>query len=457
MDCSSVESEARFLAYVEGLASVIGHADRNGPLRDYCTGLLLPAERKSVEPMAAMTAPARTSAQHQSMLHFVGKAPWSEERLLAKVRDLVLPAIEAHGPIRAWIVDDTAFPKKGKHSVGVTRQYCGQLGKQDNCQVAVTLSIANDWASLPVAYRLYMPEVWAGDAERRAKAGVPEDLVFKTKPQIALQQIRDAKAAGVRAGILLADAGYGADTTFRDELTALGIPYVLGVQGTLSIWPPGQAPMPAKAWSGRGRPTKNLKRDANHKPQSAKTFAFSLDPEAWQTITWREGTNTQLSSRFARVRVRPAHRDTLRAEPRSVEWLIIEWPEGEEEPSKYWLSTLPETIGFESLVDHAKLRWRIERDYQELKQEIGLSHYEGRGWRGFHHHAALCIAAYGFLISERETIPPSGPRFDLRCPSAAISENRRPRGAANMDSATRGGVNSNGPTEIEHRPGAVTG
>jgi SRSO17 transposase len=154
-----------------------------------------------------------------------------------------------------------------------------------------------------------------------------------------------------------------------------------------------------------GQP-KNLKRDTDHKPQSARTFAFSLDPEAGRTITWREGTNTQLSSRFARVRVRPAHRDTLRAEPRSVEWVIIEWPEGEEEPSKYWLSTLPETIGFESLVDHAKLRWRIERDCQELKQEIGLSHDEGRGWRGFHHHAALCIAAYGFLICERETIPP---------------------------------------------------
>jgi SRSO17 transposase len=196
--------------------------------------------------MAAMTAPARTSAQHQSMLHFVAKAPWSEERLLAKVRDLVLPTIEAHGPIRALSVDDTAFPKKEKHSVGVTRQARGQLGKQDNCEVAVTLSIANDWASLPVAYRLYMPEVWASDAERRAKPGVPEDLVFKTKPQIALQQIRHAKAARVGAGILLADAGYGADTSFRDELTALGIPYVLGVQGTISIGRPVRRQCPPR-------------------------------------------------------------------------------------------------------------------------------------------------------------------------------------------------------------------
>jgi SRSO17 transposase len=457
MDHASLESEARFQAYVEGLASVIGHADRKGPLRDYCTGLLLPAERKSVEPMAAMTAPERTSAQHQSMLHFVGKAPWSDVKLLAKVRDLVLPTIEGHGPIRAWIVDDTAFPKKGKHSVGVTRQYCGQLGKQDNCQVAVTLSIANDWASLPVAYRLYLPEVWAGDVERRAKAGVPEDVVFQTKPQIALQQIQDAQAAGVSPGVLLADAGYGVDTAFRDELTALGIAYVVGVQGTLSIWPPGQGPLPAKAWSGRGRPTKNLRRDEDHQPVSAKAFAVSLGPDTWETIAWREGTNTTLRSRFARVRVRPAHRDMWRAEPRDVEWLIIEWPEGEEQPSKYWLSTLPDTITFESLLDYAKLRWRIERDYQDLKQDIGLSHYEGRGWRGFHHHAALCIAAYGFLISERETIPPSGPRCNRRRPPASVPESRRPRGGANLDSTPCRRLDPDSATTIEPRPGAVSG
>src|SRR5271155_4847764 len=184
------DSESRFSGYVEGLVSVIGHADRAGPLHDYCSGLMLPCERKSVEPMAAITAPERTAAQHQSLLHFVGQGGWSDDRVLCKVREMVLPEIERHGPIEAWIIDDTAFPKKGKHSVGVGRQYCGQLGKQENCQAAVSLSIANHHASLPVSYRLYLPEDWAGDAARRRKAGVPEEIAFKTKPEIALEQIR---------------------------------------------------------------------------------------------------------------------------------------------------------------------------------------------------------------------------------------------------------------------------
>src|SRR5215208_6344044 len=241
--------EARFAAYVEHLASVLGHADRAAPFRSYCTGLLLPGARKSVEPMAARVEPGRVQAAHQSLHHFVAKADWSDEALLAVVRTEVLPQIERHGPIRAWIVDDTSLPKKGRHSVGVARQYCGQRGKQDNCQVAVTLSLATVQASLLVAYR-------------------------------------------------------------------------------------------------------------------------------------------------------------LRHEPRPKEWFLVEWPDGEREPTKYWLSSLAPDTALTDLVNAAKLRWRIERDYQELKQEIGLRHYEGRGWRGFHHHAALCIAAYGFLVSERGRIPP---------------------------------------------------
>src|SRR5215207_5873441 len=183
-------SESRFAEYVEGIVSVIGHADRARPLRDYCTGLMLPCERKSVEPMAAVTAPGRTAAQHQSLLHFVGEGRWSDERVLAKVREMVLPEIERHGPIEAWIIDDTGLPKKGRHSVGVARQYCGQLGKEDNCQVAVSLSLANHAASLPVAYRLYLPKDWAENQSRRHKAGVPEEVSFKTKPEIALEHIR---------------------------------------------------------------------------------------------------------------------------------------------------------------------------------------------------------------------------------------------------------------------------
>jgi SRSO17 transposase len=418
-------SDGRFSSYVESLASVIGHADRVNPLRDYCTGLMMPCARKSVEPMAAVTAPARTAAQHQSLLHFVGQASWSDEKVLAKVCETVLPAIERNGPIEAWIIDDTGFPKKGKHSVGVARQYCGQLGKQDNCQAAVSLSIANRHASLPVRYRLYLPQEWATDAARRRKAHVPEEIVFKTKPEIALEQLRWACAAGLPRAVVLLDAGYGNHTNLRTEIGALGLSYVAGILSNTSVWAPGTKPLPPKRWSGHGRRPTRM-RYGKHKPVSVKQLAFGLPQRAWRTIGWREGSRERLTSRFACLRVRAARGAKLRTE----EWLLIEWPKGEKEPTKYWLSTLPQDISFERLVDLAKLRWRIERDYQELKQELGLGHFEGRGWRGFHHHATLCIAAYGFLISERETIPPSAPRAAARLARLELPADYRPRGAA---------------------------
>jgi SRSO17 transposase len=431
MDLRAVgDSESRFSAYVEGLVSVIGHADRASPLRDYCLGLMLPCARKSVEPMAAVTAPGRTAAQHQSLLHFVGEGGWSDEKVLAKVRELVLPAIERAGPIEAWIIDDTGFPKQGRHSVGVARQYCGQLGKQDNCQVAVSLSLANRHASLPAAYRLYLPQDWAEDRERRRKAHVPEEIEFATKPEIALEQLRWACAAGLPRGVALFDAGYGNNSAFRSEVTALGLTYVAGIVPTTTVWAPGTAPLPPKRWSGRGRRPTRLRRDAKHRPVAVKELALSLSRRAWRTIKWREGSAEPLVSRFACLRIRIAHHDEQRHEPHAPEWLLIEWPKGEAEPTKYWLSTLPDTIAFDHLVDIAKLRWRIERDYQELKQEVGLGHFEGRGWRGFHHHATLCIAAYGFLISERETIPPCGASSARLFEELTVPDGYRPRGAA---------------------------
>ena len=339
--------------------------------------------------------------------------------------------IEKHGPVEAWIVDDTGFPKKGKHSVGVARQYCGQLGKQDNCQNAVSLSIANHHASLPIGYRMYLPEEWANDEVRRKKAGVPADVTFQTKPEIALELLKQACSADVPRGMVLADAGYGSDTRFRDEVTALGFQYVMGIGPGATAWAPGTAPLPPKQWTGKGRPPTRLRRDAEHQPVAVKALALSLPEDAWQTIIWREGTDDWLKSRFARLRVRAAHRDYRLDEPRPEEWLLIEWPEDEAEPAKYWFSTMAAGIAFGELVDATKLRWRIERDYRELKQEVGLGHFEGRSWRGFHHHATLCIAAYGFLISERETIPPSGPAFAARLKKPAISRGYRPRGATN--------------------------
>jgi SRSO17 transposase len=446
---SSEGSEARFAGYVEALGVVLGHADRQQPMHDYCLGLLMPIDRKSVEPMAAVTAPGQVAAKHQSLLHFVGNAPWSDAAMLGKVAELVLPAIERSGPVEAWIIDDTGFPKKGRHSVGVTRQYCGQLGKQDNCQVAVSLSLANHDASLPIAYRLYLPEDWSKDQARRDKARVPETIAFQTKPEIAIEQIKAARTAGLPQGVVLMDAGYGNDTGLRTDITALGLCYVAGIGPNTSVWPPGEAPVPPQSRTGRGRPQTRLQRGP-HQPISVKTLALSLPPEAWQTITWREGTADWLSSRFARRRVRPAHRDNLLSEVRAEEWLLIEWPEDETEPTKYWFSTLPEDAAFDRLVDLTKLRWRIERDYQELKQELGLGDYEGRGWRGFHHHATLCIAAYGFLIAERGAIPPSGPRFSSQLSGSAIPEGYRPRGAADPTRTAHPQLDRNNP-KAPHR------
>jgi SRSO17 transposase len=415
------DSESRFDAYVEGLVSVIGHADRAKPLRDYCTGLMLPCERKSVEPMAAVTAPARVSAQHQSLLHFIGEGGWSDEKVLAKVREMVLPGMERHEPIKVWIIDDTGFPKQGKHSVGVASQYCGQLGRKGNCQVAVSLSIANHQASLPVAYRLYLPHDWAADSRRRRKAGVPVEIGFKTKQEIALEQLRWACEAGLPRGVVLMDLDYGRSVKLRTNVTVLGSAYVAAIQPGTLVWKPGTKPRP-------GHEAPKLGRRGEPNLISVKEVALGLPAEAWHTVQWREGTAEWLSSRFARVRVRVGHRYATKDDPE--EWLLVEWPENEKGPIKYWLSTLPEDISFRDLVDFAKLRWRIERDYEELKQEVGLGHYEGRGWRGFHHHATVCIAAYGFLISERETIPPSGPCSAPWLSAPAIPDSYRPRGSA---------------------------
>jgi len=378
--------------------------------------------------MAARMEPGRVQAAHQSLHHFVAKADWSDEVVLTAVRHRVVPTIERLGAIRAWIVDDTGFPKKGTHSVGVARQYCGQLGKQDNCQVAVSLSMANEHASLPNAYRLYLPEAWAKDTVRRRKAGVPDDITFQTKPRIALEQIRLALQAGVAPATVLADAGYGIDTDFRDGVTALGLSYVVGIQSSTSLWAPGTAPLPPKRWRGIGRPPSLIRRDDKHKPVSAKQMALALPKRSWRRVTWREGTNAGLTSCFAAARVRPAHR-LQSHQPETRGMVFDRMPLRRSRADQIRLATLPAEMSLRELVYMAKLRWRIERDYQELKQELGLGHYEGRGRRGFHHHATLAIAAYGFLISERSAIPPSAERQASIFQTPRLSPGYRPRGS----------------------------
>ena len=379
--------------------------------------------------MAARLAPDNVRRMHQSLHHVVADAPWSDESVLAQVRSYAFTAMRQKGPVQAWIVDDTGFPKKGRHSVGVGRQYCGQVGKQENCRVAVSLSVSTNQASLPIAWRLYLPQEWADDQTRRRQAGVPEEIRFETKPAIAIQQIRAAVEQGVPRAPVLADAAYGTDTQFREAISKLGLPYVVGIMSSVSVWKPGEVPLSKPKWKGIGRPTKLLRRDSQHQPIAIKDLAHSLPASAWKIVTWRQGTKQTLRSRFAAVRIRPAHRDYWRSEPYPEEWLLMEWPRGEAEPTKYWLSTVPADAKLSDLVRLAKQRWIIERDYQELKQELGLGHFEGRGWRGFHHHATLCIAAYGFLVAERSRFSPSARSGKLQLRTPQFPLDFKPRGS----------------------------
>ncbi|BDU76763.1 IS701 family transposase [Mesoterricola sediminis] len=402
----SIESRARFDAYADQLVKAVGHADRRAPLTLYCQGLILPGDRKSIEPMAARLDPAHVQARHQSLHHLVAQASWSDEAVLRVVRSYAREAMEIQGPIEAWIVDDTAFPKKGTHSVGVGHQYCGPFGKTANCQNVVSLSMASRWASVPVGFRLYLPEAWANDRDRRDGAGVPKEVVFMPKWQIALALIDAQRQDQVPDLPVLADAGYGDCGAFREALSERNLVYAVGIAKTALVWANGNAPLPARGRGGKGRPGQNLRRDDEHQPVSVKALAESTPKKDWQRVVWGEGTRGLMESRFVALRVHSARRGYEKAELRPEEWLLIEWPEKEAEPTKYWLSTLPSNTPIAQLVRTTKLRWRIERDYQEMKDELGLDHYEGRGWRGLHHHLSLCAATYAFIVAERSRLSP---------------------------------------------------
>ena len=425
--------------YLERLAKVLGHADRRAGLRDYCRGLMLPIQRKSVEPLAAHIDPEHVAAKHQSLHHFVAKSAWSDAAVLREVRAVVQAELGLeHGAY--WIIDDTGLPKQGRHSVGVARQYCGQLGKTENCQVAVSLSLASDAGSLPIQWQLYLPEVWASDPARCAKVGVPETLRFATKTDIALSQVERALADGVPPGVVLADPAYGDSAAFRDRLTELGLCYAVGVRCATAVWTPDTAPEAPPPNTGRGRPRTRVRRDPARPPVSLKELAQRLPAQAWQTVAWREGTNGTLQSRFAAVRVQAAHGDR----PRPEQWALIEWPEGDAQPLKYFLSSQPADTPLERLVHVTKMRWRIERDYHELKQEFGLGQYEGRNWRGLHHHATLCIAAYGFLLWQR--LRQGDKKKSARPPTPALPKSYRPRGSR-PDATTRSGLDRHAQTD----------
>lgn len=436
--------ESRFEKYVETLVKALGHASRVQPACWYLQGLMLPGERKSVEPMAARVHPQDVPSAHQRMHHLVADSQWSDAALLSGVATQVVPALTRGEPCY-WIIDDTGMRKYGQHSVGVARQYCGQLGKTENCQVAVSLSLATVQGSLPLAWRLYLPRAWTDDPERCRTAGVPKEVGFATKGALAWAQIEAALAADIPTGTVLADAGYGDEAAFRDKLDAKGLSYAVGIRKTAKVWWAAHQPAAAPA-SAPGRPRQRVKRDAAHQPISVLDLARALPASRYRTVTWREGTQGRLASRFARVRCTPAQYNR----PRAQQWLIIEWPVGEAQPTKYFLSNLPEDLSFKAHVHTLKMRWRIEHDYRELKEEVGLDHYEGRNWRGFHHHASLCIAAYGFLMLERLS---GAKKNSTRLQAPALPQALRPRGAR-PDAAARALVDRHGAPKARprHRP-----
>lgn len=360
----------------------------------YLRGLLEEGKRKSLEPLAARLG---EDADYQSMQQFLTDSPWDPAAVVRAVAERVTPEID----VEAWVLDDTGFPKQGKHSPGVKRQYSGTLGKTGNCQVGVSLHAVGARGTAPLGWALYLPEEWCSDAERRRKAKIPDEVAFKTKPELGVELIERACGWEAPRAPVLGDAAYGDNTALRERLDAAATEYVLSVSPETTVFESGTAfAIPAPKRAG-GRPPGRLRPD--RKPKPIGELLAGLGPEEWQAVAFRDGPDGEpMTSRFAFVRVRAGHlwHKGYASEPRE-EWLIAEWPEGEEGPTDYWLSNLPADTEPERLARLARLRWKIELDYRQLKGELGLDHYEGRSWLGWHHHTALVTAAHGFLTLER--------------------------------------------------------
>lgn len=402
-DLERLDSELTM--YLDGLSGCLKRSDQRRSFVWYVTGLLLDGERKSTEPMAGrlVNSLAERDAMRQRLQQIVSVAPWDEALLyesLAIKLERELPGVEA------LVIDDTGFPKKGQYSVGVARQYSGTLGRTDNCQVGVSLHLAGEHGSGCIGLRLFLPQSWTDDRERCNGVGVPADIGHLKKWEIAVSQLETAMSWGVRRHPVLADAGYGDSTEFRAALDRLGLPYVVGVCGTHTVYPPGTTPyLPTRKATGRP-PQRQV---STRPPRSIASMAKEL---SYRKVSWRSGSRGIQSSRFAYVRLHSAERRTKGLRSEQEIWLICEWPMNEQEPTKFYFSNLPPSTSLKALVRLIKLRWRVERDYQELKQEVGLDHFEGRTWRGFHHHAALCAAAHAFLALQRALFPPEEDALD---------------------------------------------
>jgi SRSO17 transposase len=372
----------------------VGRAEQRHWAGVYLRGLMLEGRRKSIEPMAARLP----DGDEQCLQQFVNQSPWNECVVRANLARRMIEEIDPD----AWIVDDTGFAKKGRFSVGVARQYSGTLGRVDNCQVGVSVSAATDRASCPINWRVYLPAEWDDDSERRAKAHIPDAVRHQEKWRLALEMIDELDAWGIAPKVVCADAGYGEITAFRTGLDERGIDYIVQVQARTSAYLPEVEPE-LRPWEGRGRPPMPRYRAA---PSSLRDLALAAGEHAAVEVTWRQGSRGPMTSRFVALQVRPANVELRRAAANAqielpIRWLLAEWPVGAKEPTDYWLSSMPADTPLAELVRLAKLRWRIEHDYRELKDALGLDHFEGRSYRGWHHHVTLVSVAHAFLTLER--------------------------------------------------------
>ena len=378
-------AEERLQHYIDGVGEILGHPKRREVFALYTLGLLSDLERKSVEPIAALTCPdpTRVDAAHQSLLHFVSTSDWDDRAVRSFAARYAMDAMSARAPITTWIIDDTGFLKQGKHSVGVKRQYTGSAGKIANCQIGVSLTVSNGLEHLPIDFELYLPEEWANDPVRRREARIPEGVQFKTKVDLALEEIERAVADKVPGDIMLADSAYGRSSKFRDTVRILGFDYAVGVDSTTKVVALG----PGGRWGTT--------------PMTALELARKLGKDAYRRITWREGTGKKLASRFALRRVRLANEDGISLDEHEPLWLFIEWPFGESEPSQFGVTTLPAKMSKKQIVRRYKERYRTEQAYEEMKGELGLDHFEGRRFRGWHHHISVVLCCYAFVVAER--------------------------------------------------------
>jgi SRSO17 transposase len=394
----NADAVRRLEGYFDRIGQVLGRRERKEAFAIYAMGLMGDGERKSMEPIACRGCadPQKADAAHQRMIHFAKDSPWSDRDVRREASLYGIEALIARESINAWIVDDTGFLKQGKHSVGVQRQYTGSAGKIANCQIGVSLSVATPTEHLPIDFELYLPESWTSTPDRRREARIPDEVVFKTKPELAIEMLKRAVADGVPKGVLLADSAYGTSIDFRDQVRALGLDYAVGVDPKTSVW------LIDQPWR-------------REEATSVRDLALALharrDRRGFRRCSWREGTRYTLSARFAMLRVLPAYAHGEPARGREPLWLLIEWRDGEPEPANYFLCSLPTRFSKKRLIRIVMQRWRTERVYEDLKSELGLDHFEGRRFTGWHHHVSVALCCYAFIVAERvRRFPPSAGR-----------------------------------------------